>query len=133
MAAVKLQVYKLFEKTYGEENAKVIMTFIEENNEKQINQLKSIFLTKEDKIDILNQMNGMKGELLNQMNKIKGDLIDRQNSMYGALVERQNKMYTDLLDRHADLLKRLDSHFKWLVGIMFTLFSVGIALAKLIH
>ena len=130
MAAVKLQVYKLFEKTYGEENAKIIMAFIEENNEKQINHLKSIFLTKEDKIDILNQM---KGELIDRQNSMYGALVDNQNSMQTALIERQNKMYTDLLDRHADLLKRLDSHFKWLVGIMLSLFGLSIALAKLKH
>ena len=93
MAAVKLQVYKLFEKTYGEENAKVIMTFIEESNEKQINDLRSIFLTKEDKID----------------------LVDRINR-------------TEI-----NLTSRLDSHFKWLVGIMVAIAGLCMTLAKLIH
>lgn len=90
MAAVKLQVYKLFEKTYGEENAKIIMTFIEENNEKQINDLRSIFLTKEDKIELLEKL--------------------------GATEIR--------------LTRRVDDHFKWLVGIMVALASLCLAAAK---
>lgn len=101
MAAVKLQVYKLFEKTYGEENAKIIMTFIEENNEKQINDLKGIFLTKEDKIDLLNRIDNFRLEFAERLGK-----------------------------NEINLTRRLDSHFKWLVGIMLTIAGLCMALAK---
>lgn len=104
MAAIKLQVYKLFEKTYGEENAKIIMTFIEENNEKQINDLKSIFLTKDDKIDLQNQISALRVELKSEISDIRDNLT-----------------------------RRLDSHFKWLVGIMIAIAGLCMTLAKLIH
>ena len=115
MAAVKLQVYKLFEKTYGEENAKIIMTFIEENNEKQINDLKSIFLTKEDKVELIKHTNQVRTDLTEQINQFRADLSDRING-------------TEI-----NLTRRIDSHFKWLVGIMIAIAGLCMTLAKLIH
>lgn len=94
-------MYKLFEKTYGEENAKIIMTFIEENNQQQIDDLRSIFLTKEDKIDLQNQISALRLEFTEKLGNTE-----------------------------INLTRRLDSHFKWLVGIMLTIAGLCVALAK---
>jgi hypothetical protein len=68
------------QKAFSKEEAEKIVTFISKQNVEGIDDLKKIFLTKDDKID---------------------------------------------------LLTRMDSHFKWLAGIVIAMFSLAIAILKI--
>ncbi|MBA4140387.1 MAG: hypothetical protein H0X70_07750 [Segetibacter sp.] len=80
MKATQIEVFNLLQKAFSKEEAEKIVTFISEQNVEGIDDLKKIFLTKDNKID---------------------------------------------------LLTRMDSHFKWLAGIVIAMFSLAIAILKI--
>lgn len=80
MKASQIEVFNLLQKAFSKEEDEKIETFISEQNVEGIDDLKKIFLTKDDKID---------------------------------------------------LLTRMDSHFKWLAGIVIAMFSLAIAILKI--
>lgn len=53
MSAIELQVYELFKKRFSEEEAKVVLEYFESKAEEKIQQKKDVFLTKDDKVDIM--------------------------------------------------------------------------------
>ncbi|MBL7790467.1 MAG: hypothetical protein JNL75_11615 [Chitinophagales bacterium] len=58
MTALELNVYEIFKSKLGENEAKAIIEFIDLKAEQKINTKKDVFLTKDDKIDIIKWMVG---------------------------------------------------------------------------
>jgi hypothetical protein len=56
MSALELKVYEIFKTKLGEAEASTILEYIEEKAEKKISEKKDIFLTKEDKVDMIKWM-----------------------------------------------------------------------------
>lgn len=48
-----MKVYEIFKKRLNEEEAAVVMEYFDAKKEEKISQKKDIFLTKDDKIDII--------------------------------------------------------------------------------
>jgi hypothetical protein len=59
MKTQELTVYEMFKLHMGEHEARTIMEFMDAKAEEKINQKKEIFLTKEDKVDMLKWIIGM--------------------------------------------------------------------------
>ena len=53
MSSIEFQVYELFKKRFSEEEARIVLQYIEEKGDEKINQKKDVFLTKDDKVDIM--------------------------------------------------------------------------------
>ena len=53
MSALELKAYELFKKRFSEEEAQIVIQYFESKSEEKINQKKDIFLTKDDKVDIM--------------------------------------------------------------------------------
>jgi hypothetical protein len=53
MSALELKVYELFKKRFSEDEAQIVIEYFEAKAEEKILQKKDIFLTKDDKIDII--------------------------------------------------------------------------------
>ena len=53
MSSIEFQVYELFKKLFSEEEARIVLQYIEEKGDEKINQKKDVFLTKDDKVDIM--------------------------------------------------------------------------------
>jgi len=53
MSTLELQVYELFKKRFSEEEARVVIEYFEAKSEEKIQQKKDVFLTKDDKVDII--------------------------------------------------------------------------------
>lgn len=53
MSVIELKVYELFKQRFNEEEARTVLEYFETKAEEKINQKKDIFLTKDDKIDII--------------------------------------------------------------------------------
>ena len=53
MSRLGLKVYEIFKKRLNEEEAAVVMEYFDAKKEEKISQKKDIFLTKDDKIDII--------------------------------------------------------------------------------
>jgi len=58
MSSIELQVYELLKKRFNEEEARIVLQYIEEKGEEKINQKKDVFLTKDDKVDLIKWMVG---------------------------------------------------------------------------
>jgi hypothetical protein len=53
MSTLELKVYEIFKKRLNEEEAAFVMEYFDAKTEEKINQKKDIFLTKDDKVDII--------------------------------------------------------------------------------
>ena len=53
MSAIELKVYEILKSKFSEQEATTVIEYFESKAEEKINQKKDIFLTKDDKIDIL--------------------------------------------------------------------------------
>ena len=58
MSALELKAYEILKNKLGEQEASTILEYIEEKSEQKINQKKDIFLTKDDKVDLIKWMVG---------------------------------------------------------------------------
>ncbi len=58
MSSLELKTYEILKNKLGEEEASTILQFIEEKSEQKINQKKDVFLTKDDKVDLIKWMVG---------------------------------------------------------------------------
>lgn len=58
MSTLELRVYEIFKSKLGEKEAETIIQFIDEKTEEKLNQKKDIFLTKDDKVDLIKWMVG---------------------------------------------------------------------------
>ena len=58
MSTLELNVYEIFKTKLGEAEAKQIIEFIDAKAEEKIQQKKDVFLTKDDKVDLIKWMVG---------------------------------------------------------------------------
>ena len=58
MSSLELQTYELFKKHFSEEEARIVIQYFESKAEEKINPKKDIFLTKDDKVDLIKWMVG---------------------------------------------------------------------------
>lgn len=58
MSALELSVYEIFKSKLGEAEAQKIIEFIDAKAEEKVNQKKDVFLTKDDKVDLIKWMVG---------------------------------------------------------------------------
>ncbi|MEW6772568.1 MAG: hypothetical protein AB1304_01055 [Bacteroidota bacterium] len=58
MSILDIQVYEILKNKFGEQEASKIIEYFENKAEEKINQKKDIFLTKDDKIDLIKWMVG---------------------------------------------------------------------------
>ncbi len=56
MTSTELKVYEIFKNKLGENKAQIIIEYFEQKSEEKINSKKDIFLTKEDKTDMIKWM-----------------------------------------------------------------------------
>ncbi len=91
MPTTQIEVFNVLQKAFSKEEAEKIVTFISEQNVEGMQDFKSSFLTKDDKIELLQKIDLTK----------------------------------------VDLLTRMDSHFKWLAGIVIAMFGLAIAILKI--
>jgi hypothetical protein len=58
MTSIELRVYEIFKTKLGEKEAETVMEYLDSKAEEKINQKKDIFLTKDDKVDLIKWMVG---------------------------------------------------------------------------
>ncbi|MBC7554879.1 MAG: hypothetical protein H7257_12980 [Taibaiella sp.] len=56
MSTLELRVYEIFKNKLGEKEAEVVIEYFESKTEEKYQQKKDVFLTKEDKMDILSKI-----------------------------------------------------------------------------
>ena len=58
MSALELEVYEILKSKFSDAEAAKVITYFEEKAEEKINQKKDVFLTKDDKVDLIKWMVG---------------------------------------------------------------------------
>jgi len=58
MSAIELEVYEILKSKFSEAEADKVISYFEQKTEEKINQKKDIFLTKDDKVDMIKWMVG---------------------------------------------------------------------------
>ena len=59
MSTLEIKVYEIFKSKLGEKEAETIIQYIDEKAKKKINEKKDVFLTKDDKVDLIKWMVGL--------------------------------------------------------------------------
>lgn len=58
MFSIDFKIYELFKKRFSEEEANLVIEYFESKDEEKIKQKQDIFLTKDDKVDLIKWMVG---------------------------------------------------------------------------
>jgi hypothetical protein len=64
MSPLELQVYDLFKKRFSEDEAKLVITYLDGKAEEKYEQKKDMLLTKEDKIELVSKIESSKVEVM---------------------------------------------------------------------
>jgi len=56
MSSIELQVYEILKSKLGEKEAAIVIDYFDQKAEERINQKKDVFLTKDDKVDLIKWM-----------------------------------------------------------------------------
>jgi hypothetical protein len=67
MSTLELKAYEIFKTKLGETEANTILEWIEEKSEKKIADKKDVFLTKDDKVEIIEKLAEIKSEMIKWM------------------------------------------------------------------
>lgn len=58
MSSLDLKIYELFKKRFSEDEANLVIEYFEAKAEEKIKQKQDVFLTKDDKVDLIKWMVG---------------------------------------------------------------------------
>ena len=58
MSALEIEVYEILKSRFSETKATKVISYFEQKAEEKINQKKDVFLTKDDKVDLIKWMVG---------------------------------------------------------------------------
>ncbi len=75
MNSLELRVYEIFKSKFSEQEAAVVIEYFEAKTENKYEQKKDIFLTKEDKIDLIGKIEVTKSDLIERIESTKTDII----------------------------------------------------------
>lgn len=84
-----MHLYEVFGKYFGNnEDAKAVVHSIVAVSENKIRAMERIFLTKDDKVDLIREMKSDKAELIGMMKSGHADLIREMKSDKAELIDR---------------------------------------------
>lgn len=75
MKSLELKVYEILKTRFSEKEAEAFIEYFEAKTNEKIDDKKDLFHIKQDKIELIEKMNGDKIDLIEKMNKNKIDLI----------------------------------------------------------
>ncbi len=87
MKALELKVYEILKNRFSEEEAEIFIEYFEEKSSEKIEDKKDVFLTKQDKVELIEKMNSDKVALLGKMNADKIELLGKMNKDKIALIK----------------------------------------------
>jgi hypothetical protein len=64
MSSLELKVYEIFKSRFSETEASQVIEYFQAKTEEQIQQKKDVFLTKDDKVELIDRINKAKVETI---------------------------------------------------------------------
>ena len=67
MKAAEIKVYEIFKQRFSEQEAEAVIEYFEAKSEEKINIKKDIFLTKDDKVEMVSMIKDSRNEIIKWM------------------------------------------------------------------
>ena len=67
MSTIEFKAYEIFKSKLGESEAEVIMDFLDKKADEKISHKKDVFLTKDDKVDLISKIESSKTDTIKWM------------------------------------------------------------------
>lgn len=67
MSSLELKAYEIFKSKLGAQEAEVIMDFLDKKTDEKIQQKKDVFLTNDDKVDLVSKIESAKTDTIKWM------------------------------------------------------------------
>ena len=99
MSALELEVYEILKNRFSDTEAAKVIELFEAKAEEKISQKKDVFMTKNDKEELVTRMASNKEELVTRMASDKEELVTRMASNKEELVTRMETMRAELITR----------------------------------
>lgn len=64
MSSLELEVYEIFKNRFSEKEAAKVIEFFEAKSDEKITQKKDVFMTKDDKVELVTRIESTKSELI---------------------------------------------------------------------
>lgn len=64
MSSLELEVYEIFKNRFSEKEAAKVIEFFEAKSDEKITQKKDVFMTKDDKVELVTRIESSKAELI---------------------------------------------------------------------
>ena len=75
MSALELEVYEILKNRFSDKEAAKVIEFFEAKAEEKISQKKDVFMTKDDKVELVTRMEAIRTELITRIETSKTDTI----------------------------------------------------------
>lgn len=126
MSISEISLYKALRTKLGDETADELVEFVKTQMQSELKARTDTFLTKQDKVELLEKINDDKNELLQKMSGDKSELLQKMSNDKSELLQMINNNKVELIDR---IHKAKTETIIWIVGIGVLQFILGI-LAK---
>lgn len=75
MSISAISLYNTLRKKLGEEETTELMEYVKSEVKSEFDARACVFMTKDDKIELIDRINGTKAELIDRINKVKTETI----------------------------------------------------------
>ena len=107
-----ISLYNSLRKKIGEKETTELMEYVKSEVKSEFGAKACVFMTKDDKIELMGRASNDKAELIKSINDTKTELIERLNDTKTELIERLNGTKAELIERINDtkteLIERLN-------------------------
>jgi hypothetical protein len=124
MPAEEIEIYHILMTRFSAEESGKIVNYVSRKKAEGMNDLSQIFLTKEDKVELITRIENVRSELLGRIENVRSELVSRMDNLDANTNTRIDNL-------KIDLITRMDNHFRWLVGLLFTITAIMVALIKM--
>ena len=116
MGIPEIYLYNSLRKKMGEEETTGLMEYVKSEVKSEFDARACVFMTKDDKIELMGRASNDKAELIDRINETKVELIGRINETKVELIDRINKVKTETIT--------------WIVGVGVLQFVLSILSKK---
>jgi hypothetical protein len=109
MGISNLTLYNNLRRKLGDQESHELVEFIHSEVDAEMETVKSdlegktnVFLTKEDKIDLIDRMDITKNDLIDRINATRNELLEKISNTRNELLEKINATRSELLEKISD-------------------------------
>lgn len=135
MSISEISLYKALRSKLGDDAASELVEYVKNEAKSEIQSRTDTFLTKSDKVELMEKMSDDKSELLERISDNRTQLLEKINGTRTELTKEINDTKTELTkemnDIKSELLEKMNKDkidlLKWMFGFWITIILLFIA------